>query len=116
MSIYTTKYPKSYWDVEILDYLSLDKSKSYYKSYICKCLITKLKNNNNYSYGRYELDDQLLEIFKNKIGDYVWKYSSKCGIERMLRCLRHNDKSSINNGIYTINFIEDGNDVLAVAI
>ena len=35
-------YPKSNWNSDLLDYLNLDSTKLYYKSYLIKCLSNKL--------------------------------------------------------------------------
>lgn len=114
----TTKYPKSYWDDNIIEYIGLKKGSPYYKNYICTCLLNKIKQKGNFRYGRYELDDELIGIFGTKLNsNYIWRYSSKSGISQILRYFRHSSNSNLSNTqIFTINFVENGNNVLSLSI
>jgi len=117
MSKYTTRYPQSYWDPVIIKYIGLDTGKTYYKNYINKCLITKLNlNKDSYRYGRYDLDDELKNIIKDKTEhNYYWWYTSKAGLNRLLSLFR-SDTPIVNTDIYTIKFDEFGKDIQCLAI
>ena len=114
----STKYPKSYWDDNIIEYIGLKKGDSYYKNYIVTCLLNKIKEKGNYKYGRYQLDDELIEIFGSKLNtNYVWRYSSKSGISQILRYFRHSSKSDLSGSkIFTIDFVENGNEINSLSI
>lgn len=104
------KYPKSTWDPRILDYIGLKKNETYYKNYIYKCLITKLQG--NYRYGRYELDEELINIFRDSSAiysqnSYYYKYSSKSSLNYLLDSLR-NKSTYVNPDIFIISFDENG--------
>lgn len=117
MNTYTSKYPKSYWDNDIIEYLGLKKGNPYYKSYMSTCLLNKLKDNGMFSYGRYELDNNLIKIFSTKLNsNYIWKYTSKSGINNMLSYFRHSDTNYKNESFYVIDFNEDGNNVEVLSI
>lgn len=99
---YNSSYPKSHWNVDILEYLQLDTTSVYYKSYLLKCLTSKL----SYAYGRYEIDDDLMNVFKNNNYNIWWKYMSKSGLDHAIRTFRNENCSK---SVYKMNFNENGN-------
>lgn len=110
MSRTTYKYPKSHWDPRILDYVGLKQTEPYYKNYIYKCLLTKLEG--SYRYGRYELDDDLIEIFRNENTIpshflHFYKYVSKNSLNYALSKLRRNG-NDIKSEVFTISFDQNG--------
>lgn len=94
--------PKSNWNSELLEYLNLDSTQLYYKSYLVKCLQNKL----NFQYGRYEIDDELMNLFKSCNYNIWWKYMSKSSLEYAIRNFRN---SSNSKTIYKMSFNENGN-------
>ena len=102
-------YPKSNWNPDLLDYLNLDSTKLYYKSYVIKCLANKL----NFSYGRYEIDDELMNLFKNINYNIWWKYMSKSGLDFAIRNFRN---ASNSKTIYKMTFNENGNFVEGIQL
>ena len=114
MSTYTTKYPKSYWDPNFLDYIGLDPNSTYYKNHVLKCIIIKL--NKDILYGRYELDDELQDLIKTKMNiNYIWRYSSKNGLNNILSYFKSTQPVK-STSIYTIDFNENGNNIEEVFI
>ena len=118
MSYQTTKYPKSYWDDSIIEYIGLKKGNAYYKNYVATCLLNKMKQNGRYSYGRYELEEDLMEIFRNKLNtNYMWRWTSKSGINNVLSYFRHSNYNTVNSShVYVIDFNEDGGNVHEISI
>jgi hypothetical protein len=112
MKSYTTKYPKSHWDPIIINYIGLKTGTAYYKSYVSKCLITKLNSNNKYDkYDRFDFDDEFQNIIKNKMNtEFLWKFSSINGLNNLLSYFK-SDVSVETASIYTINFNENGNNI-----
>lgn len=98
---HTISYPKSNWNEDFINYLKLDTTGVYYKSYLLKCLAGKLQ----FSYGRYEIDDDLMNIFKKNNYNIWWKYMSKSGLDHAIRTFRNNNCSK---SIYKMNFNENG--------
>ena len=118
MSTYTSRYPKSYWDPVIINYIGLKLGKAYYKNYVYKCLITKLNtiNKTNINYYRFKFDDEFQNIIKEKINtNYVWRYSSRSGLNNLLSYFRSNVPIQ-STSIYVINFNENGNNIQNVLI
>ena len=116
MSAYTTTYPPSYWDPVIIKYIGLVPEKTYYKNYILKCLTNKLKMDKKYGYNKYEFDDKFIEILKIKLKtNYIWRYSSKYGISKILNYFKSNIKVP-SSEIYMIDLNDNGNNIEVLSI
>ena len=107
MSRTIQKYPKSHWDPRILEYVGLKPNETYYKNYVYKCLLTKLHG--NYRYGRYELDDDILEIMRpqNESYGYYYKYASKSSLNYLLSLLRKSG-NEVDSKLFVISFDQNG--------
>ena len=104
------KYPKSEWDKNLLEYIGLRTDQLYYKNYVYKCLLTRLQG--NYRYGRYELDDDLMNILRANNGQYYYKYASRSGISYMLTKMRNRVGGGESNEVFTISFDENGEELI----
>ena len=101
------KYDKSSWDPVFLEHIGLQKNGLYYKNYIFKCLTKKLNN----SYGRYELDNELISIISKATNqNYIWKYASKTNLKYLINYLKSNQRYTEHNN-FIITFDQTGNDI-----
>ncbi len=101
------EYDKSSWEPAFLEHIGLKKDVLYYKSYIFKCLTRKLNN----CYGRYELDNELIDIIsKASNQNYIWKYASKTNLKYLLGYLK-SDKIHTDDKKFIITFDQMGNDI-----
>ena len=110
MSLGLRKYPKSHWDPRILDYVGLKNNEAYYKNYVYKCLLNKLEG--QYRYGRYELDDDLIDIIRsqNDAYAYYYKYASKNSLNYFLGMLKISE-NELDSQIFKISFDQNGEDL-----
>ena len=86
---------------DICCYLNIDPNKKYYKSYILKCILSKLEKN---IWNQYILDDDLVKIFRANNANFYWNNISKSRIYSYVEKLKY--EASIPNYVYLIKINE----------
>ena len=104
-------YKGNYYNAELCRFIGLHPSKLYYKSYIVRCLMNKLE----YKYGRYALNDAIIQIMNNNNINLYWNHNmSKAQLTRMISQLQINHP---DNSIYLVLKInEEGNNTAELVI
>lgn len=109
--MYNNKYPPTYFNKDLCEYLELNPYQKYYKTYLLKKLINKLE----FKFGQYRLDDDFYKILEqNNIYLYGWcKSSSKNSLSIYLTKLR----CSTPNSKYLILYLDEkGNEMNCLTI
>ena len=111
MNNYKNKYPTTYFDKDLCEYLELNPYQKYYKNYLLKKLINKLE----FKFGLYRLDDDFYKILEqNNIYLYGWcKSSSKNSLSKYLSKLR---SSTPNKNYLILSIDEKGNKMDSISI
>lgn len=100
------KWAPTYFNGDFCRYLGVSPHKTHYKSFLLRKLMTKLE----LKYGRFQLDESLLDILKNnEIYTGWYKQSSKTALSRYITQLRSN---TINNSTFLILKIYEEGDTL----
>ena len=91
-------------------YLNIDCNKSYYKSYLLKILMDKLKKN----YNNYEVSSELLQILREVNIQFWYNWVSKSRLLSYLEKLKLNN--SIPKHILEVKYYEEANKLEAITI
>ena len=95
----------------ICEYLNINPSGKYYKSYILKCILNKLTKN---LWNQYVLDDSLVKIFRANNANFYWGNVSKTRIYTYIEKLKY--ETSIPNYIQLIKINEKINDTSTLIV
>lgn len=114
---FQSHYPPAFYSSDLCQYLGLNHRNKFYKSYILKCLLNKLRNENPSHYYSYKLDNELINIFTNNNINIGWnKYMSKTRLNRTLSYFKKNTFDKKFSKLLVLELFEEGNQTNLITI
>lgn len=104
---------KCFYDGDLCNYLCIDPSEPYYKSFIFGKIITKPTT--NIRFNDIQLDEKLINIIKSKTNVYLYNYLRKYKLKQIISKLIIISTKDLNQ-YKTVKLFEKGNNILSIII